>query len=87
MPENMIARLGSSPMTSGNTKVRAEHGHDVLGAEPDGLAPREALVGRDGLTRGRIDYFPLEHRHTVGPFPWVEIPQIRPPRNHNVVTP
>jgi hypothetical protein len=32
-----------------------EHRHDVLGTEPDGLAPREALVRRDGLTGFRID--------------------------------
>ncbi len=67
---------------------RPEHRHDVLGTEPDRLAPRQPLVRRDGLTGGRIDHFPLEHRrrcsHQPAPFPW-EILQISPPRTHNVV--
>ena len=49
MPQNMIARLGSSPMTSGKTNVAPNIATTCWAPRPDGLAPGQPLVRRDGL--------------------------------------
>ena len=44
IPENMMARFGSSPMTSGNTKVAPNMATTCWAPRPDGLAPGQPLV-------------------------------------------
>ena len=63
MPLNMIARLGSSPMTIGKTNVAPNIATTCWAPRPAVLPQLEPLVRRDRLAGRGIDYVPLEHRH------------------------
>ena len=63
MPREHDREVGVEPHDDREDERRAEHRDDVLGAEARRLAPGQALVRRDGLTRRGIDDIPLEHRH------------------------
>jgi hypothetical protein len=75
--------VGVEPHHQGEHEGGAEHGDHVLGAEPDRLAPRQALHRQYRLPRCGIDHVPLEHRH-------VQASRFRRgvyPRSHKLVRP
>src|SRR6185369_16950033 len=44
-----------------------EHGHHVLGSQPDGATPGKPFVGCDRLTGSRSHLTPAEHRRHLDP--------------------
>ena len=62
-------QVGVQPHHQREHERRPEHGHDVLGAEPDRLAPREALMGCYRLTGAGSTTSHLNIDDIAGPFP------------------
>ena len=62
IPENMMARLGSSPITSGKTNVAPNMATTCWAPRPAVVPQLSRCLRPDRFAGGWVDYVPLEHR-------------------------